>query len=93
MLHYRALCDGTEGFCKGLNPWRLNAETSGTPGVERRRAVSRRVRRVNVVGLVKPTRMQETEAFREGEGVKAVRIQERMMVRKKRLHYVMQFDI
>ena len=56
-------------------------------------AVSRRVRRVNIVGLVQPARMQETEAFREGEGVKALRIQERMMVRKKRLHYVMQFDI
>ncbi len=56
-------------------------------------AVSHRVRRVNIVGLVQPARMQETEAFREDEGVKALRIQERMMVRKKRLHYVMQFDI
>jgi len=34
-------------------------------------AVSRRLRRVNLVGPAQPTRMQETEAFREGEGVKA----------------------
>jgi len=38
-------------------------------------AGSRRVRRVNFVGLVLSTPMQETEAFREGEGVKALRIQ------------------
>ena len=38
-------------------------------------AASLRVRRVNFVGLGQPMRMQETEAFREGEGVKALRIQ------------------
>jgi len=38
-------------------------------------AVSRRLRRVNFVALVQPTPMQETEAFRKGEGVKASRIQ------------------
>ena len=32
-------------------------------------------RRVNVVGPVQPTRMQETEAFRKGEGVTASGIQ------------------
>jgi len=36
---------------------------------------SRRVRRMNIVGPAQPTPMQETEAFREGEGVKAARIQ------------------
>jgi hypothetical protein len=38
-------------------------------------AGSRRARRVNFVGLVQSTPRQETEAFREGEGVKALRIQ------------------
>jgi hypothetical protein len=36
-------------------------------------AGSRRLRRVTFVGLVQPTPMQETEAFREG--VKVLRIQ------------------
>jgi len=36
---------------------------------------SRRVRRMNFVGPVQLTPMQETEAFREGDGVKAARIQ------------------
>jgi len=34
-------------------------------------AGSRRLYRVNFVGPAQPARMQETEAFREGEGVKA----------------------
>ncbi|HOI17273.1 MAG TPA: hypothetical protein PK036_13125 [Geobacteraceae bacterium] len=38
-------------------------------------AGSRRLHRVNFVGLVQPTGMQETEAFSEGEGVKATWIQ------------------
>jgi len=38
-------------------------------------AVSRRVRRMNFVGPAQLTPMQETEAFREGDGVKAARIQ------------------
>jgi hypothetical protein len=37
-------------------------------------AVSLRLCRVNFVGPVQPTGTQETEAFREGEGVKASRI-------------------
>jgi len=48
------------------------------PGLERRHAASRRVHRVNFVGQVQPTRMQETEVFREGEGLKTLRIQENM---------------
>jgi hypothetical protein len=39
-------------------------------------AVSRRRRRVNVAGPVQPTQMQETEAFREGKGMKASLIQD-----------------
>jgi hypothetical protein len=46
------------------------------PEFERRGCCSRRLRRANFVGVVQPTRMQETEAFREGEGVKTSRIQE-----------------
>jgi len=42
-------------------------------------AVSRRLRRVNFVGPVQPTPMQETEVFREDEGVKASRIQIRKL--------------
>jgi hypothetical protein len=42
-------------------------------------AVSRRLRRVNFNGPVQPTPMQETEVFREHEGVKASRIQVREM--------------
>jgi hypothetical protein len=38
-------------------------------------AGSRRVRLVTFVGLIQPAPMQETEAFREGEGVKASLIQ------------------
>jgi hypothetical protein len=37
-------------------------------------AGSHRLRRAHFVGPVQPTPMQETEAFREGKGVKAVRI-------------------
>jgi len=43
-------------------------------------AGSRRLHRVTFVGPVQPTRMQETEAFREGEAVKASRIQEGVIV-------------
>jgi hypothetical protein len=38
-------------------------------------AGSRRVRLVTFVGLIQPAPMQETDAFREGEGVKASLIQ------------------
>jgi len=38
-------------------------------------AGSRRLRRVNFIGLVQPIQMQETEVFCEGEGVKASRMQ------------------
>jgi len=38
-------------------------------------SVSRRVVRVTFVAMPHSTVMQETEAFREGEGVKATRVQ------------------
>jgi len=41
------------------------------PGFERLRCRFTPVAPVNFDGQVQPTRMQETEAFREGEGVKA----------------------
>jgi len=37
---------------------------------------------VNVVGAVQPTRKQETEAVREGEGVKVSRFQARSIGRE-----------
>jgi len=46
-------------------------------------AGSRRLRRVNLVGPVQPTRMQETEAFREGEGMKVSRIQVQFTMSRK----------
>ncbi len=52
-----------------LNPLCLNAEGGGIPGLNVADAGSRRVRRVNFVGPVRPAPMQETEAFREGEGI------------------------
>jgi len=42
-------------------------------------AVLRRLRRVNFVRLVQPTPRQETEVFREDEGVNASRIRVRVM--------------
>jgi len=40
--------------------------------------LSCRFRRATFVGPVQPTGMQETEAFRKGEGVKAARIQKQV---------------
>jgi hypothetical protein len=39
-------------------------------------AVSRRLPRVTFVGMILSAEMQETEAFREGEGLKASRTHE-----------------
>ena len=44
------------------------------PGFDVADTVPRRLRRLNFVGPAQPTRMQETEAFREGERVKESRI-------------------
>jgi len=44
-------------------------------------AVSRRFCRVNVDGPAQPTPMQETKAFREGEGVKVSLILYRAVLR------------
>lgn len=46
------------------------------PEFERGECCSRRLRRVNFVGVFQPTRMQENEALRKVEGVKTSRIQE-----------------